>query len=505
MAVTKMIGAIHPPKSSKGGGRYKVLKNTINYILNPKKTENGKYTGSLNCNLDTALRDMIETKEYYGKTSDSPKERLGYHFSLAWSEEENPDYDTVLQITKEFCKEYLSDYEVVYSVHTDKKHPHAHIAFNSVNLYDGHKYRYEDGDWEKIIQPITDKLCQKHGLHTLAMDRLSENMEDDKKRKRKSTYYKRKSSERHNNTRYYKEENEKFIPNDFLRNIIDEAIYHSNNYQEFLNYLKGHECEVKDNKYLSIRGKGMERFRRSYQLGSDYTVEMIKQRIAAYAKPLPIDPRWKASKDMQDQFLAVMRVRKKELSLIQKKYYAKIYGLGLRKTGVNYNYQAIRQSIKEIDKMTAEVNYMIFNKIETKNDVEQIRKELEKKIDEVQTKSQELKNMQKPYKPFMKVYYNMKKLEKNAKEYAVNGNGEYEEVYNQYMEYRTELEKSPYTLKEIEEFSDFLKMKNLEVKEERKKLMNERDILNRIENRTKNDIPEEEHIQELDKTKKKNI
>lgn len=42
MAITKIIGSIHPPKS---GGRYKVLKNSINYVLNPKKTMDGLYYG----------------------------------------------------------------------------------------------------------------------------------------------------------------------------------------------------------------------------------------------------------------------------------------------------------------------------------------------------------------------------------------------------------------------------------------------------------------------------
>ena len=77
MAITKIIGAIHPPKS---GGRYKVLKNVINYVINPLKTENGKYTGSINCTTQTALKEMIMTKEHYNKTSSAPSEiRISFY------------------------------------------------------------------------------------------------------------------------------------------------------------------------------------------------------------------------------------------------------------------------------------------------------------------------------------------------------------------------------------------------------------------------------------------
>ena len=55
MAITKIIGSIHAPSK---GGKYQVLKNTIDYILNPAKTEQGKYTGAINCLVDNALSEM---------------------------------------------------------------------------------------------------------------------------------------------------------------------------------------------------------------------------------------------------------------------------------------------------------------------------------------------------------------------------------------------------------------------------------------------------------------
>ena len=63
------------------------------------------------------------------------------------------------------------NYDYVFGIHTDRKHCHGHIVFNSVNRITGYKYRYERGDWEKFMQPITDKLCVKYGLPKLEYEK----------------------------------------------------------------------------------------------------------------------------------------------------------------------------------------------------------------------------------------------------------------------------------------------------------------------------------------------
>ena len=69
---------------------------------------------------------------------------------------------------RNFVQEYLGEnYDYVFGIHTDRKHCHGHVVFNSVNRVTGYKYRYERGDWEKFMQPITDKLCVKYGLPKL--------------------------------------------------------------------------------------------------------------------------------------------------------------------------------------------------------------------------------------------------------------------------------------------------------------------------------------------------
>ena len=106
----------------------KHLKQSLDYVMNPEKTQNGRLIGGMNCQPDTALRQMMDTKKAFGKVD----KRQGYHLIISFKEGEvSPD--TAYEITQRFVKEYLGrQYEAVYCVHDNTDHIHAHIIFNGV-------------------------------------------------------------------------------------------------------------------------------------------------------------------------------------------------------------------------------------------------------------------------------------------------------------------------------------------------------------------------------------
>jgi hypothetical protein len=137
------------------------LKNAIEYIQNPDKTEKCVLVGSINCLPDTAFAQMMETKELYHKTG----KRQGYHIIISFSPEEVVTPEQALYVMEHFAKDVLGDdYEAVYSVHTDKEHMHAHLIWNSVSLVTGKKYNSPKGNWKNKLQPITNKYCEEIGL-----------------------------------------------------------------------------------------------------------------------------------------------------------------------------------------------------------------------------------------------------------------------------------------------------------------------------------------------------
>lgn len=159
-------------KSQASKGKH--LKNSLEYILNPEKTEMGTLIGGSHIlpDADFAFEKMLETKrimeERFGRKK--TEGRQGYHFVLSFSPKDNITPEMAMEITQKFLEAYIPDYESVYAVHTDRKHLHSHIVFNSVNMVNGLKYHYENGDWAKIIQPITNRLCEKYGLSTIKLE-----------------------------------------------------------------------------------------------------------------------------------------------------------------------------------------------------------------------------------------------------------------------------------------------------------------------------------------------
>lgn len=168
MAVTKMM---HMKECEKYAPQH--LINAVRYVLDEKelgrKTEYGKWVGgNAGLNSEEIISAFLDTKSFWGKEDG----RQGYHFVLSFGEAEEVDAETCYAILSEFCEKYLGDsYDYMFAVHTDKKHMHGHIIFNSVNRETGLKYRYLKGDWERYIQPVTDEICRNRGLKELTYEK----------------------------------------------------------------------------------------------------------------------------------------------------------------------------------------------------------------------------------------------------------------------------------------------------------------------------------------------
>ena len=146
------------------------LKNALSYIQNPEKTEENVLVGSINCLPDTAFEQMMDTKVTFRKTD----KRQGYHIIISFAPGEATE-EQALDIVARFAQEYLKDkYEAVYAVHTDKKHIHGHIVFNSVSFETGMKHECKKGEWKHRMQPITNRLCKEYGLSIVPAEYVNE-------------------------------------------------------------------------------------------------------------------------------------------------------------------------------------------------------------------------------------------------------------------------------------------------------------------------------------------
>ena len=157
MAITKILNIME----SEGRNPTTHLKNALEYIQNPDKTEECVLVGGINCLPDTAFEQMEETKNIFHKTG----KRQGYHVIISFSPEEKVTAEQAMYVLEHFAKDVLGDdYEAVYAVHTDREHMHGHLIWNSVSMTIGKKYNSPKGNWRNHLQPITNKYCDELGL-----------------------------------------------------------------------------------------------------------------------------------------------------------------------------------------------------------------------------------------------------------------------------------------------------------------------------------------------------
>ena len=157
MAITKILNIME----SEGRNPATHLKNALEYIQNPDKTEECILVGGINCLPDTAFEQMEETKNIFHKTG----KRQGYHVIISFSPEEKVTAEQAMYVLEHFAKDVLGDdYEAVYAVHTDREHMHGHLIWNSVSMTTGKKYNSPKSNWKNHIQPITNKYCDELGL-----------------------------------------------------------------------------------------------------------------------------------------------------------------------------------------------------------------------------------------------------------------------------------------------------------------------------------------------------
>lgn len=154
MAITKILNI----KESEGRNPASHLKNALEYIQNPDKTEECVLVGGINCLPDTAFEQMEETKNIFHKTG----KRQGYHVIISFSPEEKVTAEQAMYVLEHFAKDELGDdYEAVYAVHTDREHMHGHLIWNSVSMTTGKKYNSPKSNWKNHLQPITNKYCDE--------------------------------------------------------------------------------------------------------------------------------------------------------------------------------------------------------------------------------------------------------------------------------------------------------------------------------------------------------
>jgi Relaxase/Mobilisation nuclease domain. len=472
MAITKLL---HMNESKGTGGKKtsssKHLKNAIDYILKPQKTQNGELVGAGNCNLYTAYEDMMDTKKFYNKTD----MRQGYHFIVSLLPGEG-NTEQMKEIIEKFATEYLGTaYEYVYAVHDDKEHIHAHLIFNSVSRETGLKYHYKNGDWEKHIQPITNKLCKEYGLSEMSFERGEENQKYNIWEKEKGW----------NN----------IIEND-MGMILKKAV----SYKDFIRRLREEHYEIKEQKVLKIKPHGKSKYMRMHDFGEnykEYIENIIKENKlnSMDKKDIPVK-----SNPPIKSFSSFRYRRYQKLTKFQKLRLRKLYRTGRLRYKNNYN-QAwkYKKDILKLQKLKQQYNYILKHRIKDDRDLNSRELLLDEKIGQLNKEQQEIYFERKPLKEAFEMLEEFKELGR-YQELQEKGYEGFENRTSRYQEIVTYFLKNKISVEVLENnkqyFSDKLKL----ISKEKKEIKQEKKLINVIRQQPKTVSVTRKELQ-----KKKNV
>ena len=286
MAITKILNI----QESEGRNPASHLKNALEYIQNPDKTEECILVGGINCLPDTAFEQMEETKNIFHKTG----KRQGYHVIISFSPEEKVTAEQAMYVLEHFAKDVLGDdYEAVYAVRTDRKHMHGHLIWNSVSMTTGKKYNSPKGNWKNHLQPITNKYCDELGLSIMpaGYSRNPKNISRDK---------------------WEKEMSMKEI---ILRDAKMGA-YAAGNVEHFKYLMKRLGYVFKKDAWMEVQASGFRYYHKLAKLDEMFSEDMLRHYV---------DMSWMAKPYFYSS--DIRGLHRAKLSPFQKKFYAKLYRL----------------------------------------------------------------------------------------------------------------------------------------------------------------------------------
>ena len=350
MAITKILNI----QESEGRNPASHLKNALEYIQNPDKTEECILVGGINCLPDTAFEQMEETKNIFHKTG----KRQGYHVIISFSPEEKVTSEQAMYVLEHFAKDVLGDdYEAVYAVHTDKEHMHGHLIWNSVSMTTGKKYNSPKSNWKNHLQPITNKYCDELGLSIMPAEysRNPKNISRDKWEKEMSM-------------------------KEIILRDAKMCAYAAGNVEHFKYLMKRLGYVFKKDAWMEVQAPGFRYYHKLAKLDEMFSEDMLRHHVDM---PWMVKPYFYSSD--------IRGLHRAKLSSFQKKFYAKLYRLRIVEQkrfvvgGAKYT-----EDLKRFHQLQDEYLLLVNNDIKDIVELVNFRNKQEEKIQQIEDRQHEI-------------------------------------------------------------------------------------------------------------------
>ena len=350
MAITKILNIME----SEGRNPASHLKNALEYIQNPDKTEECVLVGGINCLPDTAFEQMEETKNIFHKTG----KRQGYHVIISFSPEEKVTAEQAMYVLEHFAKDVLGDdYEVVYAVHTDREHMHGHLIWNSVSMTTGKKYNSPKSNWKNHLQPITNKYCDELGLSIMPAEysRNPKNISRDKWEKEMSM-------------------------KEIILRDAKMCAYAAGNVEHFKYLMKRLGYVFKKDAWMEVQAPGFRYYHKLAKMDEMFSEDMLRHYV---------DMPWMSKPYFYSS--DIRGLHRAKLSPYQKRFYSKLYRLRIVEQkrfivgGAKYT-----EDLKRFHRLQDEYLLLVNNDIKSVVDLVDFISEQEEKIQQIEDRQHEI-------------------------------------------------------------------------------------------------------------------
>ena len=253
MATTRIM----PLHVGKGRTESRAISDIIDYVANPKKTDNGRLITGYACDSRTADAEFLLAKRQYIAATGRVRgtdDVIAYHVRQSFRPGEiTPEEANRLGV--EFAKRFTKgNHAFVVCTHIDKSHIHNHIIWSSVSLEYDRKFRNFWGS-TKAVRRLSDTICIENGLSIVENPKL-------------------------HGKSYNKWLGDQAKPShrELLRVAIDNALSQSPaDFEELLKLLQEYGCEVsKRGKSYRLKLSGWEKAARMDSLGEGYGLEDLR-------------------------------------------------------------------------------------------------------------------------------------------------------------------------------------------------------------------------------------
>lgn len=310
----------------------------MSYATSGEKTEESLFVSGINCNPNTAVKEMNLIKDKYLKNDGI----LAWHAYQSFKEGEVTPAEAH-EIGLELANEMWGDrFQVVVATHLNTRHYHNHFVLNSVSFIDGKKYNANRNSYAEFRR-LNDLICMEHGKSFLKEDKTKSGINYLNYQNRNIRY-----------SNYYKKAKED----------LDLAIAKASNYSDFNNIMKnlGYDLTVRSGK-LSIRGNDYKRnIRIERYFGKDYSIDNIKKQIMGMYLP-------------EGKVFYSNRKNINILSVLSKLKYNSFYSMYIRYCNLLNNYpnyvrkypisSSIKNDINKLDSFSKQAIMLANNNIET--------------------------------------------------------------------------------------------------------------------------------------------